>query len=66
MNDNRADITTCNHNDPGYEKLFDDLIREVFGFSFAPWFKRRLWNEQYESYSIIKDARNPPQHVNHI
>ena len=48
-------ITTNSQNDPTYESLLDDLIQEVFGFSFAPWFRRKLWDERYESYSIIAD-----------
>lgn len=50
-------ITMNNHNSPEYEAMFDDLIREVFGFSFAPWFERKLWDERYESYSIIDDGQ---------
>jgi GNAT superfamily N-acetyltransferase len=44
-------------NESVYEAMFDDLIREVFGFSFAPWFVRMLWDERYESYSIIEGNR---------
>jgi len=48
-------ITLNNSNNKEYEALFDDLIQEVFGFSFKPWLKQNLWDERYESYSIIKD-----------
>jgi len=48
-------VTVNNRNDPDYELLFDDLINEVFGFSFDTWLERKLWDEHYESYSIIKD-----------
>jgi predicted N-acetyltransferase YhbS len=50
-------ITMNNHNDKLYEELFDDLIKDVFGFSFVPWFDRKLWDERYESYSIIEKGR---------
>jgi len=50
-------VTVSHSNDPVYEQMFDDLIQEVFGFSFAPWFARELWDERYESYSIIQDGR---------
>jgi len=50
------EITINNQNNPDYENLFDDLIREVFGFSFDTWLERKLWDERYESYSIIKDG----------
>ena len=50
-------ITMNNCNDKDYEIMFDNLIKEVFGFSFAPWFERKLWNDRYESYSIIENKR---------
>ena len=49
-------ITMNNNCNPAYERMFDNLIREVFGFSFAPWLERKLWDEQYESFSIIQDG----------
>ena len=50
-------ITINRSNTPIYEAMFDDLIQEVYGFSFAPWFARKLWDERYESYSIIQNGR---------
>lgn len=50
-------IATSRCHDPSYEQLFDDLIKEVFGFSFSPWFERKLWDNRYESYSIIQDGK---------
>lgn len=50
-------ITVNNDNDRDYEALFDDLIQEVFGFSFEPWLEHKLWDERYESYSIISDNK---------
>ena len=47
-------ITMQNHNDPAYEALFNELMEQTFGFSFAPWHALGLWDEQYESYSIIE------------
>jgi len=49
-------ITVTSKNDPAFEAMFDNLIRDVFGFSFAPWLSRKVWNERYESYSIIQDG----------
>jgi GNAT superfamily N-acetyltransferase len=49
-------ITVSRNNNPAYERQFDELIKEVFCFSFAPWFDRKLWDERYESYSIIQDG----------
>jgi len=46
-----------NKNDPTYEAMFDALIQEVFGFSFQPWLEYELWDENYESYSIIENDR---------
>jgi len=50
-------ITTQNHNDPAYERLLNDLIREVFGFSFAPWHALGLWDARYESYAVIEKEK---------
>jgi len=50
------EITVSKKNDHTYEVLFDDLIKEVFGFSFDTWLERKLWDDRYESYSIIKDG----------
>jgi len=50
-------ITLNNRHNPKYESLFDDLIQEVFGFSFSLWFERKLWDENYESYSIIENGK---------
>jgi len=49
-------ITVNNKNDTAYESMFDGLIKEVFGFSFAPWFERKLWDNNYTSYSIIENG----------
>ena len=51
------EIVLTNKNDADYERMFDDFINEVFGFSFAPWFAEKVWDERYESYSIILDNR---------
>jgi len=50
------EITVNRRNNPAYEAMFNDLIQEVFGFTFAPWFKLGLWDERYESYSIIENG----------
>lgn len=52
-----GEISFNNSNNPKYEAMFDDLIQEVFGFSFSPWLERELWDERYESYSIIENSR---------
>ena len=49
-------VTLNRQNNPAYEAMFDDLIQEVFGFSFIPWFEYELWDDKYESYSIIEDG----------
>ena len=50
-------IAFNNKNNTVYETMFDDLIQEVFGFSFVPWFERKLWGCNYESYSVIEDGK---------
>ena len=46
-----------NCHDPAYSAMFNALMEEVFGFSFAPWQALGLWDERYESYSVIRDGR---------
>ena len=43
--------------DSTYQAMMENLIREVFGFSFAPWFSRGLWDERYESHAFVEDGR---------
>ena len=50
-------ISMNNKNDLTYQALFDELVQEVFGFSFEPWFEYELWDENYESYSIIENSK---------
>jgi len=50
-------ITVNNYNNKEYELLFDDLIQEIFGFSFEKWLEHKLWDKCYESYSIIKNEK---------
>ena len=57
MEETKINISMNRHNDPVYEAMFDDLIQEVFDFSFAPWFACKLWDERYESYSIIQEGK---------
>jgi len=56
-NTNKIEITLNNQHNPKYEALFDNLIQEVFGFSFSPWLERKLWGENYESYSVIENGK---------
>jgi len=50
-------ITMNNKNNPTYEAMLNTLVQEVFGFSFQPWFEYELWDENYESYSIIENGK---------
>ena len=50
------DITVNRENNRAYTAMFDELIQRVFGFSFGPWLERNLWDERYESYSIIENG----------
>ncbi len=51
------EITMNNRHNPAYEAMLDELIQEIFGFSFAPWFSRGLWDERYESWSVVENGR---------
>ena len=46
-----------NRNNHQYEKLFNELIENVFGFSFSDWHSLELWDERYESYSIVENNK---------
>ena len=50
-------VTMQNHGNREYETLLNELITDVFGFSFASWHELNLWDERYESYSIIENGR---------
>jgi len=50
-------VTVNRSNDPSYTALFDDLIKESFGFSFEPWLARNLWDERYESHAVIENGK---------
>jgi len=56
-NTGKIEISFNNRCNPEYETLFDNLIQEVFGFSFSQWLERKLWDENYESYSVIENGR---------
>ncbi len=38
-----------------FKDQYNDLIMQVFGFSFDTWFSHNLWGKDYESYSIIEN-----------
>jgi len=50
-------ISVNRGNDPIYAAAFDDLVKEVFKFSFGPWLAKNLWDERYESHSIIENGK---------
>ena len=50
-------ISMSNRCDLTYTTLYNDLIKEVFSFTFELWVARNLWDERYESYSIIENGK---------
>jgi len=44
-----------NHNDKVYENMLNKLLKEVF-FDFQFWYDLNLWDENYESYSILENG----------
>jgi predicted GNAT family N-acyltransferase len=40
-----------------YKRQMNELMLEVFGFSFAKWHAMGMWNEDYTSYAILGDDR---------
>lgn len=49
------EIQYCNGGDKHYQTLLNDLLKDVF-LDFQFWYDLDLWNEDYESYSIIEDG----------
>jgi predicted GNAT family N-acyltransferase len=47
-------ISFNNGNDKTYEKMLNVLLKDIF-FDFQFWFDLDLWDENYESYSIIEN-----------
>lgn len=39
-----------------FRELYNELILNVFGFSFEKWHKQDVWNEDYECYSIFDNG----------
>ena len=48
--------------DPEYAVQLNALMREVFDFDFDFWFRRGMWSDKYESFSLI-DAGRMVAHV---
>lgn len=48
------EIMFCNSNDKKYQALLNNLLKDVF-LDFQFWYDLDLWNEDYESYSIMED-----------
>jgi predicted GNAT family N-acyltransferase len=47
------EISFCNSNDKNYQYMLNRLLKDIF-LDFRFYYDLDLWNENYESYSIIK------------
>ena len=47
-------IHFCNSNDKEYQKRLNAFIAPIF-LDFQFWYDLNLWDENYESYSIMQD-----------
>lgn len=45
-------ISFCNGNDKEYQYKLNNLLKDIF-FDFMFWYDLNLWDENYESYSIV-------------
>jgi GNAT superfamily N-acetyltransferase len=45
-------ISFCNRNDKDYQAMLNALLKDIF-LDFQFWYDLNLWDENYESYSII-------------
>lgn len=50
------EINFCNGNDKAYQALLNDLLKDIF-LDFQFWYDLNLWDENYESYSIMEDEK---------
>ena len=46
-------ITFCNGSDKEYQRRLNHLLKDIF-FDFQFWYDLNLWDENYESYSIME------------
>lgn len=51
-----VEINFCNGNDKAYQALLNDLLKDIF-LDFQFFYDLDLWDENYESYSIMEDDR---------
>lgn len=49
------EISFCNSIDKNYQRMLNRLLKDIF-LDFQFFYDLDLWNENYESYSIIKDG----------
>ena len=49
-------ISFCNSNDKGYQAKLNHFLKPIF-FDFQFWYDLNLWDNNYESYSIMKDDK---------
>jgi len=47
-------ISFCNSNDKQYQRLLNNFLKPIF-LDFQFWYDLNLWDNNYESYSIIKN-----------
>jgi|GEM_PF-2237474 len=47
-------IVFKNCNDKKYEHMLNNLLKNIF-FDFQFWYELNLWDDKYESYSIIEN-----------
>lgn len=50
------EIRFNNGNDKTYQHMLNNLLKEIF-FDFQFWYDLNLWDENYESYSIVEDGQ---------
>lgn len=50
------ELKFCNGNDKAYQALLNDLLKDIF-LDFQFWYDLNLWDENYESYSIMEDGK---------
>lgn len=40
-----------------YKDQLNDLMSDIFGFTFKPWHDRGFWQEPYQTFSIIENGK---------
>lgn len=50
-------IVVVNRHDPKFKRKLNELMQQVFGFTFDKWDAFNLWDDRYQAYSVEDEGR---------